>query len=62
MLEQAAREALESSGVRVTRLELIRVVDRPGTDEDRCRFRARTDEGFVEVELARMGDSWESAP
>jgi hypothetical protein len=61
-LEDAARAAFSARGQSVTALELVQVVDRPGTDEDRCRFRARTDEGFVEVELARMGDSWESAP
>jgi hypothetical protein len=60
-LETAARTALEARGVQPTALELIRVVDRPGTDEDRARFRARTAEGFVEIELARMGDSWEPA-
>jgi len=60
LLEQAAREALEARGVSVTALELIRVVDRPGTEEDRCLFRATTSEGFVEVGLARMGDSWQA--
>jgi hypothetical protein len=58
LLEQAAREALESRGLRVTGLELIRVVDRPGTDADRALFRATTAEGFQEIELARTGDAW----
>jgi hypothetical protein len=61
LLEQAAREALESRGVRVTALELIQVVDRPGTDEDRALFRATTAEGFQEIELARQGDTWHAA-
>jgi hypothetical protein len=61
LLEQAAREALESLGTRVTGLELIRVVDRPGTDEDRALFRATTADGFQEIELARRGDAWHTA-
>ena len=60
LLEQAAREALEARGVRVMSLELIRVIDRPGTDQDRALFRATTAEGFEEIELARTGDTWHS--
>jgi len=58
-LEEAARAAFEARGDSVTALELVQVVDRPGTDEDRARFRARTADGFVEVELARTGDAWQ---
>jgi hypothetical protein len=57
-LEEAARSAFEARGLQVTALELIQVVDRPGTDEDRARFRGRTAEGFEEIELARSGDTW----
>ena len=57
-LERAARAALESRGVQIVTLELIQVVDRPGTDEDRARFRATTASGVEEVQLARTGDRW----
>jgi len=58
LLERAARTALESRGVQIVSLELIQVVDRPGTDEDRARFRATTAGGVEEVQLARSGDQW----
>jgi hypothetical protein len=53
-----AQARAEDRGWNRTALELIQVVDRPGTDEDRARFRARTAEGFEELELARAGDEW----
>jgi hypothetical protein len=61
LLEQAARAALASRGATATELELVQVVDRPGTDQDRARFRAMTVDGPVELELARTGDAWHPA-
>src|SRR4051812_10569287 len=60
LLEDAARAAFAAQGVEASALELIRVVARPGTDEARALFRARTAEGFAEVELARSGDTWQA--
>jgi hypothetical protein len=61
LLEEAARAALAGQGAQVTALELVQVVDRPGTESDRARFRATTPDGVVEVELARSGDAWRAA-
>ncbi len=58
LLEQAARAALEARGEQVVALELVQVVDRPGTEEDRARFRVTTANGLEEIQLARSGDSW----
>jgi type II secretory pathway pseudopilin PulG len=60
VLEDAARAAFAAQGVEVNALELIQVVDRPGTEEDRALFRGRTVDGFAEVELARSGDTWQA--
>jgi hypothetical protein len=63
LLERAAREALavQRPGVPIERLELIQVVDRPGTDEDRAAFHVVTATGDDHLELVRSGDSWRAA-
>ena len=59
VLEAAAREAFATrSPVEVRELMLVRVVDRPGTEEDQALFRVITDVGSEEILLVRHGDSW----
>jgi len=59
-LERAARAAFaeRSGGREPAVLELVQVVDRPGTDEDEAVFRAITDGGAETIHLARTGDTW----
>jgi hypothetical protein len=62
-LEAAAREAFAArSPADVRELQLLKVVDRPGTEDDQALFRVITDAGSEEVLLARHGDEWQSAP
>jgi hypothetical protein len=59
VLEAAAREAFAArSPVEVRELLLMRVIDRPGTEEDQALFRVITDVGSEEILLIRSGDSW----
>ena len=58
-LEAAAREAFAArSPAEVRELLLMRVVDRPGTEEDQALFRVVTDVGSEEILLVRHGDTW----
>jgi cell division protein FtsL len=58
-LEQAAREAFaERSKASVRELQLVQVVDRPGTEEDQAVFRVITDHGSEYLHLNRHGDAW----
>jgi len=63
LLEAAARTAFAARhpGLTPTRLDLIQVVDRPGTDEDRALMRVTHAAGAEEIELARTGDRWAAA-
>jgi type II secretory pathway pseudopilin PulG len=59
VLEAAAREAFAArSPAEVRELLLMRVVDRPGTEEDQALFRVVTDAGSEEILLVRHGDAW----
>ncbi|MFL5844842.1 MAG: hypothetical protein ACJ762_09130 [Solirubrobacteraceae bacterium] len=60
LLEAAAREAFISRhpGATPVSLDLVQVIDRPGTDEDRARMRVTHDGGAEEIDLARTGDRW----
>jgi type II secretory pathway pseudopilin PulG len=61
-LEAAARDAFaERSPAEVRELLLVKVLDRPGTDEDECVFRVVTDAGDEEILLVRHGDAWSAA-
>jgi hypothetical protein len=62
-LEAAARRAFaERHGGRDVRaLELVQVVDRPGTEDDQAIFRVRAEDGEHEVVLGRRGDEWVAA-
>jgi hypothetical protein len=59
VLEQAAREAFaQRSAADVRELQLVQVVDRPGTDDDQAVFRVITDHGSEYLHLDRHGDRW----
>lgn len=59
-VEEAAREAFASQhpGVEVVTMELVQVVDPPGTDEDRAVFRVEAGEHAHRLTLGRHGDDW----
>jgi hypothetical protein len=63
LLEAAARSAFEAShpGLTAGSFDLIQVVDRPGTDEDRALVRVTHAAGAEEIELERSGDRWAAA-
>jgi type II secretory pathway pseudopilin PulG len=62
VLEAAAREAFAArSPAEVRELLLMRVVDRPGTEEDQALFRVITDVGSEEILLVRHGGAWGAA-
>ena len=59
LLEEAARTAFaDRSGAEVRDLQLVQVVDRPGTEEDQAVFRVVTDHGQEYLHLDRHGDRW----
>lgn len=63
LLEQAARAAIEARhpGAAIASLDLVHVVDRPGTDEDQALMRVRHAGGEEDVLLHRTGDTWAAA-
>ena len=59
LLERAAQEAFaERSAADVTELQLVQVVDRPGTEDDQAVFRVVTDHGHEYLHLDRHGEAW----
>jgi type II secretory pathway pseudopilin PulG len=61
-LEAAAREAFAArSPVEPRELQLLKVVDRPGIEDDQCVFRVVTDVGSEEILLVRTGGDWAAA-
>jgi hypothetical protein len=61
-LEAAAREAFAArSPIEPRELQLLKVVDRPGTEDDQCVFRVVTDAGSEEILLVRSGGAWAAA-
>lgn len=59
LLEEACRAAFaERSPAEIRQLELVQVVDRPGTEEDQAVFRVVTDHGSEYLHLDRHGDAW----
>jgi hypothetical protein len=59
LLEEACRAAFaERSPAEIRDLELVQVVDRPGTEEDQAVFRVVTDRGSEYLHLDRRGDAW----
>jgi type II secretory pathway pseudopilin PulG len=64
LLERAARDALAERfpGVPVDKMQLVQVVDRPGTDADQAIFRVETADGDEHrITLGRTGGVWGSA-
>jgi len=57
---EAARQAFsqERPGVAATTIELIQVVDPPGTEDDKAVFRVETAAGEHRLTLGRHGDHW----
>jgi hypothetical protein len=62
-LEAAARQAFAEHrpGVPVAELELLQVIDRPGTDDDLAVFRADTAGGATRITLGRRDGAWYAA-
>lgn len=63
-LEEAARTAVErrAPGIVIAQMDLVQVVDRPGTEHDHARFRVTDAAGaHHDVMLARHGDAWAEA-
>ena len=59
LLEEAARTAFaDRSPAEVRDLQLVQVVDKPGTDDDQAVFRVVTDHGAEYLHLDRHGDAW----
>jgi type II secretory pathway pseudopilin PulG len=59
LLEEAARAAFaDRSAADVRELQLVQVVDKPGTEEDQAVFRVITDHGSEHLHLDRHGDTW----
>jgi type II secretory pathway pseudopilin PulG len=61
-LEAAARQAFAArSPVEPRELQLLKVIDRPGIEDDQCVFRVVTDVGSEEILLVRTGGDWGAA-
>jgi hypothetical protein len=59
LLEEAARTAFaDRSPAEVRELQLVQVVDKPGTADDQAVFRVVTDHGAEYLHLDRHGDAW----
>jgi type II secretory pathway pseudopilin PulG len=59
LLEEACRAAFaQRSPAEIRELELVQVVDRPGTEEDQAVFRIVTEHGSEYLHLDRRGDAW----
>ena len=59
LLEAAVRAAFaERSGAEIRDMQLVQVVDKPGTQDDQAVFRVVTDHGSEHLHLERHGDAW----
>jgi type II secretory pathway pseudopilin PulG len=60
IVEAAARAAAEQrfGAASVTSLQLVQVVDKPGTDADQAVFRVQTADGEHAITLGRSGGVW----
>ena len=62
VLEAACRAAFATrSPVEIRELQLLKVIDRPGTEDDEALFRIVTDVGAEDLLLVRHGDAWAAA-
>ncbi len=59
-LEAAATAAVAQRfpGAQVSALQLVRVIDKPGTDADEAVFRVETSDGEHSITLGRTGGVW----
>jgi hypothetical protein len=59
-LDAAARAAYAANrdGVEPAALELVQIIDRPGTDDDKAVFRVVGDRGDELLTLGRAGGDW----
>jgi hypothetical protein len=62
-LEAAARAAATErlGGTEILALQLVQVIDKPGTDADQAVFRVDTDSGEHVITLGRTGGVWGAA-
>jgi hypothetical protein len=59
LLDEACRAAFaERSTAEIRELQLVQVVDKPGTEDDQAVFRVITDHGSEHIHLDRHGDRW----
>jgi hypothetical protein len=59
LLEEAVRaEFAERSTAEIRDLQLVQVVDKPGTENDQAVYRVVTDHGSEYLHLDRHGDGW----
>ncbi len=59
IVEAAARRAAqERFGSGVTSLQLVQVIDKPGTDADQAVFRVQTADGEQAITLGRSSGAW----
>ncbi len=59
LLDEACRAAFaDRSAAEIRELQLVQVVDKPGTEDDQAVFRVVTDHGSEHLHLDRRGDSW----
>jgi hypothetical protein len=59
LLDAAVRAAFaERSAAEIRDLQLVQVVDRPGTEDDQAVYRVVTEHGSEYLHLDRHGDSW----
>ncbi|MDX6676212.1 MAG: hypothetical protein QOE31_264 [Solirubrobacteraceae bacterium] len=58
-VEAAARQAAQARfGSGVTSLQLVQVIDKPGTEADQAVFRVQTADGEHAITLGRSGGVW----
>jgi hypothetical protein len=59
LLDEACRAAFaERSAAEIRELQLVQVVDKPGTEDDQAVFRVVTEHGSEYLHLDRRGDAW----
>ena len=59
LLEEACRAAFaDRSTAEIRELQLVQVVDKPGTEDDQAVFRVVTDHGSEYLHLDRRADAW----
>ena len=63
VIDRTARAAfVEQYGTEPADLQLVQVIDQPGTDEDKVVFRAQVNGAEQTLVLGRRGDTWLHEP